>query len=945
MTHNPRKMVLKAALHRKRLGMVAFLLVYSASVILGFSPASAPSLAQAAEAQSALSACQPFTQVNDNAFGMGTGGDSSYSSEEGFEVLAFNGQLYLGMEADNIYGARIWRTKAGVTIPSAQPDWEEVAADANGKPFGVTNVTQNDHIDSLAEFNGYIYASTANGGSNYLGTRVFRSSTGNPNSWEDAIAAYGAGFGDIYNTNFKDMQVFQGYLCGGTQNWLTGAQVWCTNNGTTWSQKNVSGFGSTVYNNRTTEVWSGYVYNGALYFGVQNLGVSRADNNDDIGKLYRTTNLNGTPTWTEVYSSPPGYQNRVDILGELNGYLYVAARSSAGVIVARSPSGDAGSWTQVSLAGMDGNVNNSGTIVDGAVVYDGGLYLAVSNSVSGFELWRTSGTIQQDGLVDWEKVGSSGLGDSKSIYAELAVFNTYLYAWTSNYTSGQKVLRSSCSQSSPPPPATNTPTPTNTALPTATPTATATQTPLPTSTPTATLTFTPLPTNTPTATATNPPAPTAVPTDTPTNTPLPTATFTNTPQPTATFTNTPLPTATFTNTPQPTATFTNTPLPTATFTNTPEPTATFTNTPLPTATFTNTPLPTATSTNTPLPTATFTHTPEPTATFTNTPEPTATFTHTPEPTATFTNTPQPTATFTNTPEPTATFTNTPEPTATFTNTPEPTATFTNTPLPTATFTNTPLPTATFTNTPLPTATFTNTPEPTATFTHTPQPTATFTNTPLPTATFTNTPEPTATFTNTPEPTATFTYTPQPSATSTPELTATFTDTAEPTATFTSTPEPTATEIATPTPTAAYTSTPFPTATPTPLDPPHPSATPEMTETPMPPVTEEAPAYTPTPSPTPLMTQEPGTEDTPTPTPFVATETPVELTATPTPTSTPQPTETAFVTETPEPTSTLTPTPTPTASSGGFCPQGQQDCQGSSTHLYTYSVFLPMVIHP
>ncbi|MGB9521583.1 MAG: hypothetical protein ACPL6F_02390, partial [Anaerolineales bacterium] len=469
--------------------------------------------AQAAVEQSTLYSCQPFVQVNDNAFGLGGGSDGTFSSEEGFEVLVFNGQLYVGMEADNIYGARLWRTKSGVTIPASQADWEEVVADANGKPFGVENVTQNDHIDSLAEFNGYIYVSTANGGSNYLGTRIFRSPSGNPNSWQDAIAAYGAGFGDINNTNFKDMQVFNGYLCGGTQNWLTGAQVWCTNNGTTWTQKNSGGFGT----NRTTEIWSGYVYNNALYFGVQNLGALRSDNNDDVGKLYRTTNLNGTPTWTEVFSSPTGNLNRVDILGDLYGYLYIGSRSASGAVIFRSASGDPGTWTQVSLPGMDGDVNNAGFIVDGATIYDGALYVAVFNLKDGFELWRTSGTLQPNGLVDWEQIGTNGLTDKNNVYAELIVFNTNLYAWTSNYVNGQKVLRSNCTAN---PPLLPTDTPTATRTPTATP--------LPTSTPTITATFTPTPTFTATSAPTNPPAPSPLPTNTPT------ATFTPTPTPLST---------------------------------------------------------------------------------------------------------------------------------------------------------------------------------------------------------------------------------------------------------------------------------------------------------------------------------------------------------------------------------------------------------------------------
>ena len=250
--------------------------------------------------------CTDWAQVNDGAFGMGTGGDSSYASEEGFEVLVFGDRLYVGMEADNVYGARLWRTKAGVTSPAGQADWEEVIADAAGKPFGVTNITQNDHIDSLAAFNGYLYVSTANGGSSTYGTQVWRSPSGDAGTWTQVNTD---GFGDVQNTNFKDMQVFDGWLCGGTQNVVTGAQVWCTADGTSWVQKNHGGFGASGDDSTTIEVWSGYVYSNTLYFGAQS--------SSGVARLFRTTDLGGMPAWTEVYSGPAG-SRRLDILGDLD---------------------------------------------------------------------------------------------------------------------------------------------------------------------------------------------------------------------------------------------------------------------------------------------------------------------------------------------------------------------------------------------------------------------------------------------------------------------------------------------------------------------------------------------------------------------------------------------------------------------------------------------------
>jgi len=399
---------------------------------------------EASVLDTATHTCKPFVQVNDHAFGLGEGSNGSYSSEEGFEVLTSAGHLYLGMEADNELGARIWRTKMGVPIPSSQADWEEVAADEMGYPFSIEDVVQADHIDSLVEFDGYVYASTANGGGNQLGTRIFRSQTGSPNSWEDAISAYGAGFGTVYNMNFKDMQVFDGYLCGGTQNWYTGSQVWCTSNGTTWEQKNVSGFGEKKSDWRNVEVWSGGVFDNALYFGVQNIGGDAYQSQDDVARVYRVKDLQADPIWEEVFSGASG-SFRTDILGDLNGYMYISVRSDEGLLIYRSPSGDSGSWSQVSEAGLNGDPNNKGVIVDGATTYNGALYVAVSNAITGFELWRTTGKLDDSGIyVDWKQVGGSGLGNPSNVHAQLVTFNGYLYVWTSNYATGQQVLRTEC---------------------------------------------------------------------------------------------------------------------------------------------------------------------------------------------------------------------------------------------------------------------------------------------------------------------------------------------------------------------------------------------------------------------------------------------------------------------------------------------------------------------
>ncbi|MBN1537508.1 MAG: hypothetical protein JW908_12295 [Anaerolineales bacterium] len=390
---------------------------------------------------SGVTGANNWTQVNDSAFGLGVGDYERFSGEEAKELLVYDNQLYLGMEADNSFGARLWRSRDGVSTPASQSDWEEVSADNGGLPFG-GSVTQNDHIDSLAEFNNYLYVSTGNrgdGGNDTEGTLLYRSATGDSASW---VQVNNAGFGDTHNENFKDMIVFQGWLCGGTWNQTDGAEVWCSQDGTNWMQKNTSGFGSTVNIPANFIALHSFVFQNKLYFGVENYGADEQHNQNDVAKIFRTSDINGSsPVWEEVYSGMAGSLN-ADLLGELNGYLYIATSSPEGIIILRSLNGDDDPWTQVNLSGMNGNPNNTHTYNDSSVVIDDHLYVAVNNSVNGFGVWRTTGNLLDgNNLIDWEQFGPGGWSDSHNIYAGLVVFNDLLYAWTTNYQNGQQVRR------------------------------------------------------------------------------------------------------------------------------------------------------------------------------------------------------------------------------------------------------------------------------------------------------------------------------------------------------------------------------------------------------------------------------------------------------------------------------------------------------------------------
>lgn len=47
---------------------------------------------------------------------------TSYQGNEGYKVIVFKNQLYLGMESENTLGTSLWRILVGVTVPQKQID-------------------------------------------------------------------------------------------------------------------------------------------------------------------------------------------------------------------------------------------------------------------------------------------------------------------------------------------------------------------------------------------------------------------------------------------------------------------------------------------------------------------------------------------------------------------------------------------------------------------------------------------------------------------------------------------------------------------------------------------------------------------------------------------------------------------------------------------------------
>jgi len=207
------------------------------------------------------------------------------------------------------------------------------------------------------------------------GVEIWRSSTGNSGEWTRVVAG---GNGNPNNLN-GHLTSFNGYLYAVLENRVDGMEIWqtATGNEGDWNRIATGGFGDPP-NNRWSSGLVGlgsYLYVGTGY--------------DDNGKarVYRSSN---GADWSQVSNDGFGDPNNVSVAGSLtvfNGALYAAATNYiTGLEVWRSTDGT--SWSQISADGF-GDSNNTHTMWNSAaVVFNDSLYLGALNSANGGEVWQ-----------------------------------------------------------------------------------------------------------------------------------------------------------------------------------------------------------------------------------------------------------------------------------------------------------------------------------------------------------------------------------------------------------------------------------------------------------------------------------------------------------------------------------------------------------------------------
>jgi hypothetical protein len=287
------------------------------------------------------------------------GFDSAYGANNPivFDMFVFNDQLYAGTGnwTSTPSAGQIWRSANGT-------DWSRVAADGLGNP-------DNAGFTTFTSFKGMLYAAALNRSG---GVELWRSSTGNSGSWTRvADQGFGGGSAHFIITSLTE---FKRQLYATVEATLgTGAQVWRSSNGTTWTLVSDNGFSDTD----NFQTGSSVVYRSQLYVTTRN---------DVTGaQLWRSSNgIN----WIQVVGDGFGDINnyKIESLTTFGGALYAAANNSVtGVELWRSTDGV--HWTQINTDGF----GDSGIFVslwsNGTVAFDGN-YLIGSSGPFGGVIWQ-----------------------------------------------------------------------------------------------------------------------------------------------------------------------------------------------------------------------------------------------------------------------------------------------------------------------------------------------------------------------------------------------------------------------------------------------------------------------------------------------------------------------------------------------------------------------------
>ncbi len=230
------------------------------------------------------------------------------------------------------------------------------------------------------------------------------------------------GFGDPQAGEVTAVETFNGYLYAGTHNPVNDARIFRSLDGVTWAPVTDPGFGD-PHDIAARAILDFTVFKGYLYAST---------GRGNASQLWRTSN--GT-IWAPMDITGFSNPDNVDLtaLADYGGKLYAAVTNQvSGVQIWSSFTGDNNSWAQQTTPSLPEMASS----VSGFAVFDGALHAAVAfESDTPVQVWRSYGGA-------WTAIMSDGFGNSDTLSTGgLAVFGGYLYAGAGNAVNGAQLWR------------------------------------------------------------------------------------------------------------------------------------------------------------------------------------------------------------------------------------------------------------------------------------------------------------------------------------------------------------------------------------------------------------------------------------------------------------------------------------------------------------------------
>jgi hypothetical protein len=270
--------------------------------------------------------------------------------------------LYAGIWSDEVNGGEIWRSTNGL-------NWTRIITQGFGDPT-------NAEVFRFAVFSDTLYAGTVSAITTTHGGEIWRSNTGNTDDWNRIVVN---GFNSDNNNEWiNSFESYSGYLYAGTLNQATGGEVWRSSTGNigSWIQVNTDGFGDADNVGVTTMS----VFGDHLYAGTHHRSGAGA-------QLWRCHICDGSD-WEKVVDNGFGNadtRRQPGLRGFNNRLYFVVGNSTTGMQVWRTANGTA--WEQIDFTGF-GDSDNRQPLYDAPItVFNNGLYIGTSNSITGGEIW------------------------------------------------------------------------------------------------------------------------------------------------------------------------------------------------------------------------------------------------------------------------------------------------------------------------------------------------------------------------------------------------------------------------------------------------------------------------------------------------------------------------------------------------------------------------------